>query len=179
MLIPQIGIKFVLAVFFCAAGAFAIDAKLATFPLWNSSWIICQGENPRIFPSVAPMVPKSIVMVTFVGDPTAKIYQVSLSWANCNNKDYACTADLVTDIVAQGMKNTVVVSDSAINNDSIINIVYQTYNDSVWSLDKALANLPPKYDEFFRKTDKDPIEFDGADGRSQLRDNPQFIVDAD
>ena len=66
VLIPSKSIKAVLVFLLCAAGTFAIDAKLATFPLWNSSWIICQGENPRIFPSVSPMVPKSIAMVTFI-----------------------------------------------------------------------------------------------------------------
>jgi hypothetical protein len=177
VLTRQASIKAILVFLLWAAGAFAIDAKLATFPLWNSSWIICQGENPRIFPSVAPMVPKSVALVTFHANQASNTYLVSISWANCNNKDYACTADLVEDVVAQGARNTVVVSDSAINNDSIINIVYQTYNDSVWSLDKALANLPPKYDEFFRKTDKDPMEFDGADGRYQLMNNPSFTVE--
>lgn len=177
MLILQKSIKIVTALLLCAAAAFAIDSKLATFPLWGSSWIICQGENPRIFPSVSLMVPKSIAMVTFYADQSSNTYLVSISWANCNNKDYVCTADLVADIMLQGMKNTVVVSDSAINKDSIINIAYQTYNDSVWSLDSALASLPPKYDEFFRKTDKDPVEFDGPAGQGLLRDSALFTVE--
>jgi hypothetical protein len=109
------------------------------------------------------MVPKTVMYVNFYGSTASNIYQVTISWANCNGKDYACTADLLTDITNQMQVNKALISDSAINNDSIINIVYQTYNDSVWSLDKALANMSPAFDRFYRKTDKDPVELTRAD----------------
>lgn len=158
----------------------ASDSRLALFPLWNSSWIICQSDNNRVFPSVAPLRPKTIMYVSFnefyQTQPVAtNKYQVRIRWANCNHKDYACTADLIKDVLTQFQSNDITVSDTAINCDSLINIVYNTYNDTVWTLDKALA-VQSKFDRFYRKTDGDPVEI-GLDGKYDLMNNPVYTID--
>jgi hypothetical protein len=155
----------------------ASDPALISFPLWGSSWVICQGDNDRVFPSVAPLRPKTIMHVTFQSSYTpenATIYSVRIRWANCNHTDYACTADLLDNILYQFRRNDLTVSDTAINKDSVINIVYNTYNDTVWTLDKALADLPPKYDEFYRKIDGEVAVLSGSQGKYDLRNSPVY-----
>jgi len=112
--------------------------------------------------------------VTFTAFFPKTSYQVRIRWANCNNVDYACSADLIDDVLNQFKQNDVTVSDTAINNDSIINVAYNTYNDTVWTLDKELAKMPTTFDVFYRKTDKDPEVITGGQARYDLQNNPVY-----
>jgi hypothetical protein len=122
-------------VFLCALG---ISKPITEFPLWGSTWIVADGSNKRIYPSVLPLIPAEIAVVRFVDDGFKK--QVAVSWANLNYKDYWGTAEVVKDIETQIANKTIFIKIDSINARKGVDIAYQTYNDTVWSLNKAIID---------------------------------------
>ena len=40
-----------------------VALPLEKFPLWNSTWIIAEGDNPQIFPSAARFRPQKVALI--------------------------------------------------------------------------------------------------------------------
>lgn len=72
------------------------------FPLWGSTWIVADGINPRIYPSVFPFTPKTVMKLKF--NATATDTSVDIYWAKLNWRDFGGTAETV-DYVLQYLNN--------------------------------------------------------------------------
>jgi len=112
------------------------------FPLWGSSWIIAEGENPRIYPSVLPLTPKLVIQLNF---SSLKQY-VDIQYYNLNHRDYWGTSDVVDATLAVMDRNRIKnhyqrISTNNINDKNGLDIHYQIYNDTVWTLIPAILDL--------------------------------------
>lgn len=109
--------------------------NIKEFPLWGTNWVIAEGINKRVYPSIIPLQPKKIVSVEFREDMDSVI----IEYANFMHRQYAGSWDVLKDFNKQVAKNRVAVPFDSINTRyGKLHIQYQPYNDSVWSLHKAI-----------------------------------------
>lgn len=138
---------------------FSISSQnLNTFPLWGSSWVIAQGQNKQIFPSVLPLKPCKLALIEFNSNKT-----IFMSYANLNHGSFRCTAELLDQIRSQFQINTIQLTYDSINSGKIINIAYQPFNDTVWTGDKDIINYLSKYQSIGRITENTDSIFGPAD----------------
>ncbi|MBN1292358.1 MAG: hypothetical protein JXB48_11010 [Candidatus Latescibacteria bacterium] len=139
------------------------------FPLWGSSWIVAQGNNKKIFPSVLPLMPDKIAIVQFKSDKS-----LFIAYANCNHRTYRCSAELVEEIDIQFEKNRVLVPFDSILTGNTVNIAYKPFNDTVWTGDRDLVNFSSKYRSIGRLTGKTDSVF-SSNQFNNLRNSPVFF----
>ena len=131
------------------------------------------GENERVlYPSVAPLEPKTVMYVKFTPFQT-----VEVQWANLNHRDFSGTAEVITEIHSQWRTNIKSFDVNLINKMNGIDIHFQRYNDTTWSCDEAMANLSPEYTIFIRESGGAVSEFRGPPGRQMLRASPVYAAD--
>jgi len=116
------------------------------FPLWGSSWIIAQGDNQKVYPSVLPLRPKVIALVQFHEDKSTITY----SYANLNHRTYRGSYEVVDDIKNQFNTTKTTITNTTSQSEYKIAVSYQPYNDTLWSADPFLPALFKNYEQVGR-----------------------------
>lgn len=132
-MIPLISIPMILFIIL-----FSSDLKgknVEQFPLWGSSWLVADGNNKRIYPSVLPLIPEKIIRIDFM--PLSDPYKRAIVyWENYSHKDYWGTAEITNGFGKRlGKQKKEIVR---INKDEGIDIAYQPFDDTLWSINEAI-----------------------------------------
>jgi hypothetical protein len=159
-------IIFLLLFAFCT-----FSESLNGFPLWGSSWIIAQGNNSKIFPSVLPLRPDKLALLEFNSNKS-----ITLHYANLDHRTYRCTSELIDDVKSQFDSNVVSIPYDSIFTGSHINISYQPFNDTVWSGDENVIDYFTKYQQIGRKIGTTDSVF-GSGDYNKLRNSPSYFRD--
>lgn len=149
--------------------ATSFSQNLSNFPLWGSSWAVAQGDNKNIYASALPLVPEKIAIMDF-----SSRKGVTVSWANLCNRGYKSTADLLDDIRNQMQKSYKYIAYSDIGKGNLIDIVYNPFNDTVWSGDNEVSKKIGYYVSVGRKTATSDSLFGPAD-INKLHSTPLFL----
>jgi hypothetical protein len=152
-----------------AAISTAFPQNPGNFPLWGSSWVVAQGDNKNIYASALPLVPEKLAIMDF-----SSRKGVTVSWANLCKRGYKSTADLLEDIKTQTQKNSKFIACSDIGKGELIDIVYNPFNDTVWSGDDEVSKKIGYYASVGRKTSTDDSLFGPAD-INKLHSAPRFL----
>ncbi len=115
---------------------FSYTNQLSTFPLWGSTWVVAQDINLRLFPSVTKLAPKKVAKLTF----SKNLDSVHIAYANMQTyRDYKGTYDILKEILRQFKQNQISVPTDSINmKTGVLDIQYQPYDDSVFTLHKKM-----------------------------------------
>ena len=139
----------------------SIAKSLDDFPLWGSRWIVAEGNNKRIYPSVLPLIPSKIIVINFSNSTDPQDRMVDISWVNLQHKDWWGTAEVVQKALNDLKKRPMSIPFNKINTDSAITIAYQPFDDTLWSINEAIIEefnmdliTPKRFKEKKKRSEK-------------------------
>jgi len=156
----------VMSIYLLVIYSIVLSENTRKFTLSESAWIVAQGNNQRIYPSVLPLRPNKVAIVQFKSENSLYI-----AYANLDHRTYRCSAELVEDIKKQFDKNRISINQSDPAMADIININYAPYNDTVWTADGAVTKFFKNYDRIGRVTQNSDTLF--HPGEAQVLINSQ------
>lgn len=112
--------------------------QIEDFPLWGSSWVVADGSNQRIYPSVLTLIPSELCVIEFINETTNTKKKVKLHWSNYKKKDYWGTAEITGNVDRDLSSNQIKIEFDDINKHKGIDIAYQTYNDTLWTVNNEI-----------------------------------------
>jgi hypothetical protein len=118
-----------------------------------------------VYPSVLPLAPKNVCLVNF---REASPRYIEIWWVNLNWKDFYGTSevmDLIMTSIQQG-DHYLKVNASDINNQKGIDIAYQVYDDTVWTVNQAIlrAFKSDGFDHAEKRQGTEITEYDRSAG---------------
>lgn len=143
--------KTVYMMIFCLVVS-VVSEDLQDFPLWGSSWVVCDGEHKGIYRSSLPFSPEEALLVNFMRNKR----RIEIQWANLKGRQWNSTASVLDEISRQWNVNSTIVQIKKKKNggaefwtkdlkNRVAMISQEPYNDTLWTAHFQAEELLTKY----------------------------------